>query len=367
MEPVRVGVIGCGTISGIYLTNMPKFEVLEVVAVADLIPERAASAAAEYEVGRACSVDELLADDSIEIVVNLTTPQDHYGVTKSTLEAGKHVHTEKPLTVALDEAREILNIGEHKNLRVGNAPDTFLGAGIQTCRELIDQGRIGEPVSAAAFMTNHGHEWWHPAPAFYYQAGGGPMFDMGPYYLTALVNLMGPIAGVSGITRATYPERLITSEPLAGIKVPVETPTHIAGLLNFANGAIGNIITSFDVWAARLPHIEIYGSEGSLSVPDPNTFGGPVRVWQNEKAGWEDVPVTRPFVENSRGVGVADMATAIRSGRAHRASGDVGLHTLEVMHALHESSDAGRYVDLTTGCEQPTALPTGLAEFQLDD
>lgn len=360
LEPLKVGVIGCGNISGIYLTNMPRFDALEVVACADLIHERAVRAAETHGIARALSVEELLADDEIEIIVNLTTPHSHFEVALAAVEAGKSVHGEKPLTVDLDDAEALLSAAAARNVRVGAAPDTFLGAGIQTCRQLIDEGAIGEPVAATAFMMIHGHEGWHPDPEFYYQPGGGPMLDMGPYYLNALVNLIGPIERVSGSTRITFPERTIGSEPLRGTKIAVEIPTHLAGVLDFENGAIGTIVTSFDVWATNLPHIEIYGTEGSLSVPDPNTFGGPVRVFRSGASQWEDVPVTRRFAGNSRGLGVADMAIAIRSGMAHRTSGELGLHVLEVMHALQQSSDSGSHVQLTRKCSRPDALPDDL-------
>ncbi|NQW18892.1 MAG: Gfo/Idh/MocA family oxidoreductase [Chloroflexi bacterium] len=362
MAPMKVGVIGCGNISGIYLTNMPHFDALEVVACADMDPRRAEEAAKKYGISTALSVEDLLANDEIEIVVNLTTPPSHFEVAMAAVKAGKSVHGEKPLTINIEDAETLLSAAAAKGVRVGAAPDTFLGAGIQTCRQLIDEGAIGEPVAATAFMTHHGTENWHPDPAFYYKIGGGPMLDMGPYYLTALVNLMGPIRRVSGSTRITFPERTIGSEPLRGTKIVVETPTHVAGVMDFENGAIGTIMTSFDVWAANLPRIEIYGTEGSLSVPDPNTFSGPVRLFRSSTGEWEDVPVTRRFAGNSRGLGVADMATAIRSGTPHRASGELGLHVLETMHAFQRSSESGGHVDIAHKAARPEALPDGLIE-----
>jgi predicted dehydrogenase len=363
MDQSRVGVIGCGFISGIYLKNMPRFAALDVVACADIAPGRAEQVAAANPGIEAMSVEALLADPSVDIIVNLTPPFAHHEIAKASLSAGKHVHGEKPLTVSFDEATELLALAKKMGKRIGCAPDTFLGAGIQTCRQLIDAGAIGEPVAATAFMTNHGHESWHPAPAFYYQRGGGPMLDMGPYYLTALVNLMGPVAAVSGSTRVTFPERTIGSEPLRGTKIKVETPTHVTGAVNFASGAVATVITSFDVWSADLPRVEIYGTEGSLSVPDPNTFGGPVRVWRSGKGEWEEVAVTRPFAENSRGVGVADMAVAIANKAPHRASGDLAAHVLETMLAFERSSDSGRRIELTTTCEKPEPLPVDLLKI----
>ena len=229
-------------------------------------------------VPQACSVDELLSDPRIQIVVNLTPPAVHAGVAMAVLLAGKSVYNEKPLALTCEDAHKMIEMATSGGLRIGCAPDTILGAGLQTCRKLIDDGAIGLPIAATAFMLCHGHESWHPDPEFYYQVGGGPMFDMGPYYLTALVSLLGPVSRVSGSDRASFSERVIGSSPKKGQKIKVEVPTHVTGLLDFANGAMGTIITSFDVWSHTLPHLEIYGSEGTLSLPDPNTFGGPVRL-----------------------------------------------------------------------------------------
>jgi len=318
-------------------------------------------------VPRACSVDELLADDEIRIVVNLTIPNAHASVALAALEAGKSVHNEKPLTITREDGASLLAAARAGGVRVGCAPDTFMGAGIQTCRKLIDDGWIGEPVAATAFMTCHGHESWHPDPEFYYKSGGGPMFDMGPYYLTALVALMGPVRRATGSTRITFPQRLITSQPKYGTRVTVDVPTHVAGVLDFASGAVATVVTSFDVWAANLPRIEIYGSRGSLSVPDPNGFGGPVRVRRAGADDWSAVPHTHGYAENSRGIGVADMACALRSGRAHRANGELAYHVLDVMHALHDASDTGKHVELASTCERPAPLPMDLRPGTLDE
>ena len=260
----------------------------------------------------------------------------------------------------------MLAMASGRGVRVGCAPDTFLGRGIQTAVKLINDGRIGEPVAATAFMTCHGHESWHPDPEFYYKPGGGPMFDMGPYYLTALVNMMGPARRVTGSAQISFPERTITSEPKRGTKITVDVPTHIAGVMDFASGAVATLITSFDVWAANLPRIEVYGAEGSLSVPDPNSFGGPVRLFRPGGDGWQDVPLTHGYAEQNRGIGVADMAYAMRSGRAHRASGELAYHVLDIMHAFHDASDTGRHVELESACPQPAPLPTGLQPGTLD-
>ncbi len=365
-QPVKIGIIGCGNISGIYFKAGKTFPILDIAACADLDLERAKAKAEEHGVPKACTVAELLADPEIRIVINLTIPNAHYSVCKAALEAGKHVHVEKPLSITREEGKTLLEIAQAKGLRVGAAPDTFLGGGLQTCRKLIEDGWIGEPVGATAFMLCHGHESWHPDPEFYYKAGGGPMFDMGPYYLTALVSLMGPIRRVTGSTRVTFPERTITSAPKYGAKVTVDTPTHIAGVMDFAGGAIGTILTSFDVWAHQLPNIEIYGTEGSMRVPDPNGFGGPVLVRRMGAKDWTEMPLTHGFADNSRGIGVADMAYALQSGRPHRASGQLGYHVLEAMHGFHDASDSGTHYTMHSTVERPAPLPLGLPKDALD-
>jgi len=368
MRKVKVGIVGCGVISGIYLKNCTQvFDILEVKAVADIVREKAEKRAEEFNIQHVYTTEELLADPEIEIVLNLTNPQAHAEVCLAALEAGKHVYVEKPFAVTREDGLKIKELAASKGLLAGGAPDTFLGGGIQTCRKLIDDGWIGKPIAATAFMTNHGHESWHPDPEFYYKAGGGPMFDMGPYYLTALINLIGPVESVMGSAKITFPERTITSEPKYGEKISVEVPTHVAGLLNFKNGAVGTIITSFDVWGANLPFIEIYGTEGSLSVPDPNTFGGKVAVLRKESKEWKEVPLTHGYAENSRGIGVADMAYAIRTGRKHRANSDLTYHVLDIMHGFHDSSNSDALYKLQSTCERPQALPMGLEKGYLDE
>lgn len=357
MNKVKVGIIGCGNISDIYLKNCTEvFDILEVVACADLIMDRAKTKAKQYNIPKTCSVKELLADPNIEIVINLTTPNAHAEICLAALNAGKSVYVEKPLAITREDGHKILDTAYQRELLVGGAPDTFLGGGLQTCRKLIDDGWIGEPVAATAFMVNHGHESWHPDPEFYYKVGGGPMFDMGPYYLTALISLIGPIKKVTGSARMTFPERLITSEPKYGTKITVDVPTHVAGIMDFENGAIGTIITSFDIWDSQLPRIEIYGSKGSMIVPDPNTFGGPVFIKRPSDKDWVEMPLSHGYTENSRGLGVADMAHALRSGGTHRANGQMAYHVLDIMHAFHEASDEGRHIKLKSTCQQPEPL-----------
>ncbi len=366
LTPVRVGVVGCGTISDVYFNAGRLFDMLDIVACADLFPERARAKAEQHGIPRAYAVEELLADPEVELVINLTIPGAHAEIGTAALEAGKHVYSEKPLALTGEDGRRLLELGAERGLLVGCAPDTFLGGGLQTCRKLIEDGVIGEPIGATAFMMSHGHESWHPDPGFYYEPGGGPMFDMGPYYLTALVHLIGPIRRVTGSARITFPERTITSEPKKGTKIEVKVPTHVVGVMDFENGAVGTIITTFDVWASQLPRLEIYGTEGSMSVPDPNTFGGPVYTRRAGEQEWTEQPLTHPYAEQSRGLGAADMAYAVRSGRPFRASGELAFHVLDAMCALHEASDQGRHIELQSRGVRPALLPTGLTEGELD-
>lgn len=361
---VKVGLIGCGNIAPAYVKGCRQFGILDVTACADLNPAAAESLAGEYGL-RAYSVDDLLADPRIQIVINLTVPRVHATVSQAIIAAGKHVHSEKPLAVTREDGRAVLDAAQAAGVRVGCAPDTFLGGGLQTCRKLIDDGWIGEPVAATAFMASRGPESWHPNPVFFYQAGAGPLFDMGPYYLTALVTLLGPVRRVTAINRASFAERIATSESRYGERIPVEVPTHINAAIDFAAGPTGTLLISFDVWRHSLPRIEIYGSEGTLSVPDPNTFGGPVRAWLARDGDWREIPLTHS-AEVRRGVGVADMAYGLRSGRPHRASGALAYHVLDIMHALEDASQGGQHVTLGSTVDRPAPLPLGLLAGMLD-
>ncbi|MCL6531999.1 MAG: Gfo/Idh/MocA family oxidoreductase [Armatimonadetes bacterium] len=354
---MKVGLIGCGSISAVYLRVAQRFPMIEIVAAADIVPENAQRRAEEFGIPKVYTPEELLADPEIEVVLNLTVPKAHAPVNRMALEAGKHVYCEKPFGVNREEARAVLELAQAKGLRVGCAPDTFLGAGHQTCRKLIEDGAIGEPIGAVAFMLSRGVESWHPNPEFYYEVGGGPMLDMGPYYLTALVNLMGPMKRVAGISRITFPTRLITSQPKYGKVIQVETPTHITGAIEFQRGAIATVIMSFDVWAHRLPCIEIYGTEGSLGVPDPNGFGGTVLLRKKDSPEWVEVPHTHPYAEQNRILGLADMILAIQEGRPHRASGELAYHVLDAMLAFNESSETGAHRWLESTCAQPEPMP----------
>ncbi len=355
ISPVGVGIIGCGNISSAYLKALPGFGVIALRGVADANQAAATARAEEFGVPHR-TVDALLADPDIELIVNLTTPQSHLAVGLAALAAGKHVHSEKPLATRFADGVRLMDAARKANRLVGCAPDTFLGGGHQTCRRVVDAGRIGAPVGGTATFMCPGHERWHPNPDFYYKIGGGPMLDMGPYYLTALVNLLGPVESVAGMVSTPRPARTINSMPRRGEHITVEVPTHVAGTLRFAGGAIVQITTSFDVAGHRHAPIELYGTEGTLMVPDPNRFGGPVEVLPTG-GDWEEIPVDAPYADgNYRGLGAADLAWAIRRGRPHCASGALALHVLEVMEGFGRSSETGRHVAIEPRVERPDPL-----------
>jgi predicted dehydrogenase len=357
---IRIGIIGCGAISGIYLTNLTRlFKEIEIAGVCDLIPERAQKAHDEYGVKIYKDMYEIFSDDSIQLVLNITRPYEHFDVDMAAIEAGKHVYSEKPLGATWEEGQKILAAAKAKDVLIGGAPDTFMGAGIQTCRKLTDDGYIGKPIGATAFMTCRGHETWHPDPEFYYKFGGGPMLDMGPYYITALVNLLGAVETLSGFTGLSFSTRTITSKEHYGEIIEVDVPTDIHGVMRFKSGATCSIITSFDVHRANLPIIEIYGSEGTLSVPDPNTFGGPVKIFRPERGEFLEFPLMFGYSENSRGLGLADMAKAIETGRKPRANSDLTSHVLEVMTGFARSDSSSYHLDLTTCPDRPQPMVNG--------
>lgn len=368
MEKVRVGVVGCGAISAAYLKMAPSFPILEIAAVADLDPEKAKARAEEFGIERALPVEALIADPSIEVVLNLTVPKAHAAVALQALAAGKHVYAEKPLGIDRAEGEAVLAAAKERGLRVGCAPDTVLGAGIQTARHLLDQCAIGRPVSFTAFMLGRGPESWHPSPEFYYEVGGGPMMDMGPYYLTALLNLLGPVRRISGMASIAIPERVIGSQPKQGKKIQVETPDHVCGLIEFMDGAVGVLATSFAIMHAeydRKNPIVIYGTEGAMKVPDPNYFDGTVFVRRTGEEAWQEMPHTAP-TGYGRAVGLADMAHAIRSGRAHRASGEQAFVVLDLMQGFLESSEKGATVCPALDYQRPAPMPTDLPFGELD-
>lgn len=357
MKKTKIGIVGCGDISGIYLTNLTNmFKNVEIAGVCDLINERATKVAEKYNLRKYQDMYELFADPSVEIVLNLTRPYEHYGVTMAAISAGKHVYSEKPLGATLEEGCKLREAANIRGVQLGGAPDTFLGAGIQTCRKLIDDGFIGRPVAATALWASPGHESWHPDPAFYYQFGGGPMLDMGPYYVTALVSLLGAVQSVCGMAQTPRETRLITSQPHNGTIIQVETPTHITGQMQFANGVLATVITSYDVHANNLPLIEIHGTLGSLSVPDPNHFGGPVRLYRPEQKAFLEIPLTFGYPTNSRGLGLSDMAAALEEGRKPRAGVDLIFHVLEVMTGFLRSAETKAYVDIETKPDRPQGM-----------
>ena len=365
MQPVGVGIIGCGNISPAYLKATKKFPILDIVALADLNPAAAEARSAEFGVP-ARSIEAVLADPAIEIVLNLTVPKAHVEVGLRAVAAGKHVHSEKPLGINIAEAGKLIAAGEARGVRIGCAPDTFLGGSHQTARKLIDEGAIGRPIGGTAFFMCPGHERWHPDPGFYYLRGGGPMLDMGPYYITDLVNLLGPVARVGGMATRLRGERVIASEPLKGKRIPVEIATHVTGTLEFVDGAVIAITMSFDVPRHKHAPIEIYGEKASMLVPDPNYFWGAIEL-AGAGEDWRVLPTEHSYADfNYRGIGVADMAQAIRANRPHRASGALAYHVLEVMEAFQRSSDSGAFVTIESRPPQPAMLPAGLAVGELD-
>lgn len=364
---MNIGVVGCGNISDVYIRNLKRFHGLSLRACADIQLERAKQKADVYDIPKACSPEELLADPDVHVVLNLTPPAVHFSISWKALENGKHVYSEKPLALNRDEGRRLLEAAASRQLRLGCAPDTFMGAAFQTARHACDAGAIGRPVAACAFMLCHGHELWHPDPAFFYAPGGGPLFDMGPYYLTALIQLIGPVRRVSALSQISFPERIVESEPHKGERICVSVPTHVVAALDFESGALCTLTMSFDVWSHHLPHLEVYGETGSLQMADPNMFDGAVRLKPRGAQEWRAITCTHGYAENSRGVGVADMVRAIQSGRPHRASAQTAFHVLDVMQAIHESAERGQAVPIGSRCERAERMPQGLQFGQLDD
>jgi predicted dehydrogenase len=339
-----------------------------MAACADLNMDAACAAGEKHGVPKVCTVDELLSDASIELILNLTIPKAHAPLALRAIEAGKHTYCEKPLGINRAEGQQVIETARKCNLKVGCAPDTFLGAGLQTARKLLDDGAIGRPVAFTAFMLSRGPENWHPSPEFFYEVGGGPMFDMGPYYLTALLNLFGPARRISGMASIAMPHRTITSEPKRGKVMNVQTPDHVCGMMEFENGAVGTLITSFAMPNAPYDNkqpITIFGTEGTMRIPDPNQFDGPVHVRGRDEPEWREVP--HAFVKGyGRSVGLADMAQAIRSGRSHRASGAQAMAVLDLMAGFLDASESGRDVRPTAPYTRPAPmqaeLPFGVLE-----
>ncbi len=369
-----IGIIGCGNISDAYFKGAARSSFIQVKACADMNPEAAKAKGALYG-ATPMSVPALLADPDITLVVNLTVPLAHAAVSQQVIDAGKHVYSEKPLAAKFADAAALIKSAQAKGLRVGCAPDTFMGASHQACRRALDAGAIGKAVGGAAVIMGHGAESWHPNPEFFYKAGGGPVLDMGPYYITQLVNLLGPVRRVAGLATIGNPIRTITSEPLKGATIQVDVPTTVNGVLEFENGANVSMSASWDVWKHnRTTPIEIYGTEGTLLAVDPNFFGNTPRLCGPD-GELRDVAIgAHPFGTPNREmrngtmqadyrmIGLVDMAMAIQQQRAHRASGALALHVTEVLEALIASSSAARFLDLTTRCERPEPVPLGSDE-----
>lgn len=362
MSHFGVGIIGCGDISSTYLRLAPIFTGFEIRAVADLNRAAAEARADAYGV-EARSVEELRASDDIDLIVNLTVPGAHFAITRSILEAGKHAYSEKPVVLSLEDGKTLRTIAEETGLRIGSAPDTFLGGAHQLARRAIDDGRIGRVHSGTAHVMSRGMEHWHPNPDFFFKPGGGPMLDIGPYYVTNLIQLLGPVKRVGALTFSALRERTITSDPRFGETIKVETPTSVHALLEFAEGASITVSTSWDVHAHRHGPMELYGTDGTLFLPDPNFFGGPVELGApggeiGPLDGW-DHPFGVPNQEgraNYRVAGLADMVAGLSEGREQRCSLDLALHAVDVMTSVLRSGETGGFVELETTCERPAPL-----------
>ena len=355
-QPLNVGIIGCGTIVRAYLETLPRLSAVKLIAAADLDSTRAEAVASSRPGVRALSVAQLLADDQVDLVLNLTVPLAHADIALRAIGAGKSVYGEKPLAATTRDGRAMLEAAAAANVRLGCAPDTVLGTGIQTARKAIDDGLIGTPISATATMVTPGHERWHPNPDFYYQPGGGPLLDMGPYYISALVTLLGPVASVIGAASHTRANRTISSGPRQGERIPVFTHTHVTGVLVHASGALSTIFMSFDAVATVSAHIEVHGEHGSLVVPDPNRFDGDVRLKTLGAAEWQTLPMSAGYVNSARGFGVEDLAST-PAGQEPRAGGQLAFHVLEVMESLLISADAGQAVAIDSRCARPSVVP----------
>ena len=362
-EPIKIGIIGCGNITRQYFPGAENAPNVTIKACADIFEEAAKAKAEEYGV-EAKSVDDLLADPEIELVVNLTIPQAHKEIAIKTLEAGKHTYSEKPFALSIEDGAEILAKGKETGLRVGCAPDTFLGAGIQTSIKCINDGLIGQPFGGSVALLCAGHESWHPNPGFYYLEGGGPMLDMGPYYITALINMLGPVKQVCGVASKAFEERICTCEARKGEVLPVEVPTHYSSTLQFHSGAVVTVQMSFDTRAATLTPFQIWGTKGSMTVTDPNQFKGNPQVFTTADGEWREIPVQ--FAENARMYGVVDMVEAIRNNRPHRVSGELAQHVLEVMLACRKSSEDNAFITIHNQCEKPAPLTPGMLPWAID-
>lgn len=369
MEKVKIGVIGCGMISEMYIKNMTYlFLNTEVWAVSDIKYENAKKIGEQFYIPNICKDnEELLAMEEIEIIVILTIPSQHYQNCKQALLAGKHVHIEKPLSLNCEEGKELVALAKEKDLKLSCAPDTILGAGIQTSRKLIEEGWIGKPFGAICQTLIGGHESWHPNPEFFYKEGAGPLLDVGPYYISAMTYLLGEVESVMSYNGAAFEERTITSELHYGEKIKVEVPTYVQGQMRFKDGTLASIINSFDVkHTKQLNHtIEIYGTEGTLVVPSPCYFDGEVLYRKNDMEEWSKIPTLFCYKEDSRGLGVSDLAAAIKEERRNRLTADMAYHSLEVMNAFYESAEKGKRCAIESSFEitQPMSLQLKTGEI----
>jgi predicted dehydrogenase len=357
-EPLKVGIIGCGKIISQYLETLARLDDVQLVAVADINESRAIEVADSVPGLLALTVEEILASTDIAVIVNLTIPAAHADVSLRIIAASKSVYVEKPLTSTTGEARTVLAAADAAGVFVGCAPDTVLGTGIQTARRAIDDGVIGAPISATATMVTPGHERWHPNPDFYYVPGGGPLLDMGPYYVTALVTLLGPVARVMGAASATRATRTISNGEREGEVIPVSTPTHVTGILVHESGAISTLVTSFDAVKTAASNIEVHGELGSLGVPDPNYFAGDVRLWSLGDTEWSTLPVSAGYSRAARGYGLADMAWSSSNGKldGSRANATLAFHVLEVMESLLQSAETFESATIASTVHRPAAV-----------
>jgi len=379
---MKVGVIGCGNIADIYFHNAKNFfNNFEIIACADLNPEASKKYSEKYGI-KNLSVEELLSNEDIQLVINLTIPNAHFEVSKSILNSGKHSYSEKPISIEFDEGKELLNLAKSKNLYVGSAPDTFLGAGIQKSKQVIEDGTIGEIVLGSISMGVAGHEIWHPNPDFYYKYGGGPILDMGPYYFSALVNLLGPVKSVYSQSRTVYSQREIGSGERKGEKITVDIPTTLISQIEFSNGALIDSFFSFDVYKHNKSHIELFGTKGAINVPDPNMFGGEIKICDEKKSDWKTIKTDDmnlgqlntnriggekndkanedPTSANFRGIGVCEMIDSIKENKINRCSGELSLHVLEIMQSILKSAKIDEKVNL----ESVTNIPQSFLDTE---
>lgn len=356
----KIVVIGCGNISDIYIQNiLNTFKGLDLMGVYDAVDQLAEEKTRKYGLAkRYRAFEEILSDEEVEIVVNLTPPLVHYETSEKLLSAGKNVYSEKPLGVNFEQGKKLLELAQKVGKTISCSPDVPLGASVQTIRNAIERGEIGRVIGASANLIKRGVETWHPNPDFLYQPGAGPLLDMGPYYLSALIHWIGPVREVMGMNGISFKTRTITSQPRYGQTITVNVPTYVNSLLRFSSSALGSFTATFDVYKASLPTVEIYGSEGTITAPNPNEFSGPIMIWKQDTQKFIPFENQFQYTGNSRGLGLADMASALRTGRKPRASAELGLHVLEIMDAINKSNDCKTSVALTTTCDKPEIMKT---------